>query len=220
MHLTACGREADMAPSKGPALEELVRAYFAQQGFFSLRGISLRFEDEEVTDIDVWVYGRQSASVRTRTIVNVKNKRSPKAFERILWTRGMQLVLGCDRAIVATTDTNPKVIRFAHQQKVAILTKEFLDRLQKGISITGRLTAEEFIQNIQSYRDHKQDGDWLKHISGAKSALISLQGYPAFNAAMSAFRFFAERAETRPRHKEQALRGVLPNRRIGLHRTR
>jgi hypothetical protein len=108
---------------KGAGLEELVRAYFDRQGFFALRGVCYQFEDEEVTDIDAWLYGRQSASVRTRTIVDVKDKRSPKAFERVLWARGMQLALGCDRAIVATTDRGAKIVRFAHQQKVALLTR-------------------------------------------------------------------------------------------------
>lgn len=193
---------------KGGGLEELVRAYFARQGFFALRGVSYRYEDEEVTDIDAWLYGRQSASVRTRIIVDVKDKRSPKAFERIIWARGMQLALGCDRAIVATTDGGAKIVRFAHQQKVALLTKDFLDRLRSKLDTSDRMTLEQFIDNIQIYRDHKQDGDWLRRISDAKSALISLQGYPAFNKAIATFGFFAERAQTRPLHKEQALRGA------------
>jgi hypothetical protein len=192
----------------GAGLEELVRAYFARQGFFALRGVSYRFEDEEVTDIDAWLYGRQSASLRTRSIVDIKDKRSPKAFERILWARGMQLALGCDRAIVATTDGGAKIIKFAHQQKVALLTKEFLARLQSKLGESERMTLEEFTDNIRSYKDHKQDGDWLKRIADAKSALISLQGYPAFNKAISSFGFFAERAHTRPHNKEQALRGA------------
>lgn len=197
-----------MAARKGADLEELVRAYLARQGFFALRSVSLRFEDEEVTDIDVWSYGRQSASIRTRTLVDVKGKRSPKAFERILWARGMQLALGCDRAIVATTDRNPKIVRFAQQQKVALLTKGFLDRLQSKIDTSDRQTLEQFLDNIRRYPDHKQDGDWLRRISDAKSAIISLQGYPAFNKSMVVFRFFAERAQTRPQHKEQAIRAA------------
>jgi hypothetical protein len=112
-------------PKTGAALEELVRAYFAREGFFVLRGVSYRFEYEEITDIDAWLYGWQSASLRTRMIVDVKDKRSPKAFERILWARGMQLALGCDRAVVATTDGSPKTLRFAHQQKIVLLTKGF-----------------------------------------------------------------------------------------------
>jgi hypothetical protein len=194
-----------MAARKGADLEELVRMYFARQGFFALRSISLRFEDEEVTDIDVWSYGRQSASIRTRTLVDVKDKRSPKAFERILWARGMQLALRCDRAIVATTDSTQKVIRFAQQQKVALLSKQFLDRLQNKLDISERLTLERFHDNIRKYPDRKHDGDWIRQIADAKSAVISLQGYPAFNKSMAVFRFFVDRAQTRPQHKEQVL---------------
>ena len=36
-----------------------------------------------------------------------------------------------------------------------------------------------------------------------------MHGYPAFNKAIATFRFFAERAQTRPHHKEQALRGAF-----------
>lgn len=195
-----------MATRKGSDLEELVRAYYARQGFFALRSVSLRFEDEEVTDIDVWCYGRQSASVRTRTLIDVKDKRSPKAYERILWARGMQLALGCDRAVVATTDSTQKVSRFAQQQKVSLLSKNFLDRLKNRIDVSKRLTFEQFLDTVRSYPNQKQDGDWIRQIADAKSAVISLPGYPAFNKSITIFRFFADRVQTRPQHREQALR--------------
>ena len=194
--------------AKGAELEELVRAYFARQGFYALRGVSLDFEGEQVTDIDVWLYGRQSASLRTRSIVDVKDKRSPKAFERIMWTRGMQLALGCDKAIVATTDSSPKVARFAQQQTVDLLSKEFLQKLEKRIDTKERLTMEQFGETIRQYAEQKQDGDWLGRMSDAKSAVVSLSGYPAFNVCMTAFGFFASRAETRPQHFDQAIRCV------------
>jgi hypothetical protein len=198
-----------MAVKKGAELEELVRAYFARQGFFALRAVSLRFDDEEVTDIDVWLYGRQSATVRTRGLVDVKNKRSPKAFERVLWTRWMQLALGCDRAIVATTENDPKVAQFAQQQKVALLTKTFLERLERGLQLGDRLSTEEFAQNIRSYEAHKQDGDWLAVLEAAKSAVISAEGFPAFNKCMTGFQFFGGRIDTRVQHREQGLRCAL-----------
>ena len=197
-----------MTRSKGPRLEEVVRAYFARQGYFALRGIDLRFEGDKVTDIDVWLYGRQSASIRTRTIVDVKDKRSPKAFERILWTRGMQLALGCDRAIVATTYSSPKAKRFAHEQGVSLLHKDFVERLRGKVDTSSRISGEQFTAIINEYKEHKLDGDWLRQIEDAKSALISLASYQAFNRAMSGFRFFAERAVTRPQHWEQAIRGA------------
>jgi hypothetical protein len=193
---------------KGPSLEELVREYFSKQGFYALRGVKLLFESEEVTDIDVWLYGRQSAGVRTRVVVDVKNKRSPKAFERILWARGLQLALGCDRAIVATTDGSAKVTRFAQQQKVALLSTKFLAKLEKRLSETdsARISTEDLEKSIREYPNQKQDGDWIRHIAIAKSAVVSLPGFPGFNLAVASFKFFAERAETRPQHREQALR--------------
>lgn len=196
-----------MAVAKGAGLEEQARAYFARQGFVAVRSVSVQFEDEEVTDVDVWLYGRQGAGIRTRALVDVKDKKSPKAFERVLWVRGMQLALGCDRAFVATTDTSPKVTRFAQQQKVALLPAAFLRRPSENAP--DRLTLEELLANIQQFPSHKQDGDWIKQIAAAKSAVVSLPPYPAFNKAISAFRFFAERAATRPQHREQALRGAL-----------
>lgn len=193
---------------KGSSLEELVRAYFARQGFFALRSVSYRYENEEVGDIDVWLYGRQSANVRTCTVVDVKNKRSPKAFERILWTRGIQIALKCDRAVVATTDDSVKVARYARHQGIALLSKSFVTLLRDKLDVDERLSLEQFVENIQKNRNHKQDGDWLRRISDVKSALISLPGYPAFNKAMAAFRFFAERIQTRSHCREQALRGA------------
>ena len=47
-----------MAATKGAVLEELVRAYFARQGFFVLRSVPYRFDGEDVTDLDVWLYSR------------------------------------------------------------------------------------------------------------------------------------------------------------------
>jgi hypothetical protein len=193
---------------KGPLLEEIVREYFSKQGFYALRGAKVQFEGEEVTDIDVWLYGRQSAGVRTRIIVDAKNRKTPKAFERILWTRGLQLAMGCDRAIVATTDGSPKATKFAQAQKVALLSTKFLAKLEKRLTATeaDRISTEDFTKLILSYPNQKEDGDWVRRIAEAKSALVSLPGYPAFNAAIASFKFFAERAETRPQHREQAVR--------------
>lgn len=198
-----------MALAKGAGLEELARAFFARQGFFALRSVSIQFEEEEVTDVDVWLYGRQGGGVRTRGLIDVKDKKSPKAFERVMWARGMQLALGCERAVVVTTDMSPKVSRFAQFHKVSLLTATFLRRWATEDIFRDRLTLEEFNSNIQSYSDQKLDGDWIAHIASAKSAVVSLPPYPAFNKAMNSFRFFAERTATRPQHREQALRGAF-----------
>ena len=198
-----------MASGKGPALEELVREYFAKQGYFALRSVPFRYEGEDVTDVDVWLYSRQAASARIRGLVDVKNKRSPKAFERILWVKGLQNALGCDRAFVATTDANPAAVRFAASQKISVLTKGFLDRLEKRLDNDIRLTLEAFVELINTNAAHKQDGNWVRVLEDAKSAVASLNGFSAFNRTMIAFRFFSERAEVRMQHKDIAVRCAL-----------
>jgi hypothetical protein len=198
-----------MAAGKGMLLEEVVRAYFAKQGFFALRGVLLRYGRDDVTDVDIWLYARHSASVRTRVVIDVKNKKSPHALERVLWTKGLQAITGADRAIVVTTDSGSHIAKFGYEQKVIVLTKTFLDRLQKTLALEERLTWEEFVAAVRQYSAQKTDGDWVRHLEDAKSGLISLPGFPAFNKAIGAFAFFAERIETRPHYREQATRCAL-----------
>jgi len=201
--------EAEMALTKGALLEELVREYFVRQGYFVLRSVPFQFDGDDVTDVDVWLYSRQAASARVRAIVDVKNKKSPKAFERVLWVKGLQAALGCDRAFIATTDVNPKLTRFAQSQQIAVLSKGILERLEKKLSVDDRLTLEEFLGLVQSYPAQKQDGDWIRLVSQAKAALASRSGFPAFNTTIAAFRFFAERAEMRVQYRDVALRSAL-----------
>ncbi|MBK3479766.1 hypothetical protein JJD66_27165 [Pseudomonas sp. MF6751] len=198
-----------MAISKGPLLEELVRAYFSKQGFYAIRSVPFSFEGNDVTDIDVWLYSRQTASVRIKAIVDVKNKRSPKAYERILWVKGLQSILKCDRAIIATTDENPGLAKFAHENNISVLSKGFLDRLDKKINVDARLSIEEFNLAIQENYNHKHDGDWIKVLSDTKSALASLGSFTAFNKAMMAFHFFADRMEVRSQYSNQLQRCLL-----------
>jgi hypothetical protein len=198
-----------MTGEKGGYLEEVVRAYFARQGFFALRGVPLRFGPGDVTDVDIWLYARHSASIRTRVVVDVKNRKSPRALERVLWTKGLQAITGADRAIVVTTDAGTHIAKFGHEQKVVVLTKAFLDRLQKTLSPDERLSLEEFLAAIRRYSAQKVDGDWIGRLEDAKSGLISLPGFAAFNRAMTSFAFFAERIEIKPHYREPALRCTL-----------
>ncbi|WP_296742642.1 hypothetical protein [Variovorax sp.] len=197
-----------MGGTKGPLLEELVRDYFGRQGYFALRSVLFQFDGDDVTDVDVWLYSRHAASARVRAIVDVKNKKSPKAFERVLWIKGLQTALHCDRAFIATTDATEKLMAFANSVQISVLSKGFLDRLEKKLTLPSRLSLEEFLSKIQSNPAQKQDGDWIRAITHAKSALISRPAFPAFNSAISTFRFFAERAEVRAQHRDAAIRAT------------
>jgi hypothetical protein len=114
---------------KGPALEELLKAYFWRAGYFVVRGVPYRLEDDDVTDIDLWLYERPGASTRRRLIVDVKSKRSPKVSERIIWARGLQVALGVDNAIVATTDRRLSNRRLAKNMGVTLFDGEAISKL-------------------------------------------------------------------------------------------
>ena len=192
---------------KGAKLEEMVRAYFDEPGSFAVRGAAYKYEGTKITDVDVWVYRRSATGIRTRCIVDIKDRRSPKTYERILWVRGMQLALNCDQAFVATTNASRLVTAFARRHGVVVLPKVFLAS-RRVDDRDERLALEDFAQNMAAYQEHKLDGDWVKRIYDSKAALISLSGYRAFNKALVEFRFFGERASTRQYQQEQVTRGL------------
>src|SRR4029079_147796 len=59
---------------KGSDLEETLKEYFWQAGYFAVRGVPYRLDDEDVTDVDVWLYERPAARARRRFTVAAKNK--------------------------------------------------------------------------------------------------------------------------------------------------
>src|SRR3546814_179293 len=118
----------------------------------------------------------------------------------------MQLAIGCDRALVATTETDPRIARFARDQKVALISRAFLSRIDGSDESLQRLSKEEFYAEIKRYPAAKQDGDWIKIVEGVRSSLISTHGFAAFNHAMKAFSFFANRIDVRAQSAEQAAR--------------
>ena len=74
---------------KGFEMEEQLRNYFMQSGYFVVRGVPFVYEGFDVTDIDLWLYSRESSLTRNITIVDVKNKKTPQAIERIFWAKGL-----------------------------------------------------------------------------------------------------------------------------------
>lgn len=148
---------------KGEELEELVRRYYYEQGFYALRSVDFTFDDEKITDIDVWLYARQSAGVRIRVLVDVKNKdKGAKALERVLWVRGLQNALEADRAVIATTNDSPSVVEFARQQNVTLLPKRILDALEKRFANDDRLTWDDFQALLRQNPNEKNE----KYLTG------------------------------------------------------
>jgi hypothetical protein len=190
-------------------MEELLRRYFIRSGYFTVRGVSFVYDGFDITDIDLWLYDRPSSVSRHRIIVDTKNKTTPKAIERIFWTKGLQHVLGVEQSIVATTDKRSAVSDFGKEQDVLILDGSFLDRLEKspsGEPFENRLTEEEFVELLGTYRPSKDGGDWKGRYKGAKRPLARDLGYNAINAWLIDAKFFAEQAQLVVTHREIAVR--------------
>ena len=129
---------------KGGAAEEALRLYFQRLGAFVVRGAKIRAGRDHVTDIDLWVYTRSSVHTRHVAIVDIKNKRKAKAYERLIWLRGLQEVVGADEAIVATSTAKDDAKPLAARLGIKVLSNQvFRAVVSKYENDVTRLSSEE-----------------------------------------------------------------------------
>lgn len=170
-------------PLKGSAAEEALRNYFLSIGYYVARGIKFTFHRFDVTDVDLWLYARNSPLSRERICVDIKNKKTPQALERIFWAKGLQSVLGLDSCIVATTDSRPDVREFGLQHNVRVLDGKFLSRLTNSArSHKERITEEDFLADLESGSLGRLSGDWRGRYEESKSRLLHSLNFDGCNA--------------------------------------
>jgi hypothetical protein len=192
---------------KGFEMEEALRSYFLQNGYYVSRGVPFRYDNFDITDIDLWLYHRTSPFSREVSIVDIKNKKTPQAIERIFWAQGLKTAIKANNAIVATTDRRREVTDFGRDLGIVVLDGSFLSRLDKLDNLLDeRLTEEEFTALIQSYALEKMDGGWTSRIRLCKSLLASDLGFDICNEWLFHLGFFLEQAMTRPQQREIAYR--------------
>jgi len=194
---------------KGPAAEEALRNYFLNIGYFVIRGGKFKFNRFDVTDVDLWLYGRSSALSRERVNVDIKNKKTPQALERIFWAKGLQSVLNLDGCIVATNDTRPDVREFGMRHQVKVLDGKFMGRLtQSSKSHLQRITEEQFLSSIDKASLGKLGGDWRGRYEACKSRLLTSLTFDGCNAWLEDILFFLEQTQSSP-DKSPAFRLVF-----------
>jgi len=175
-------------------LEEVLRAYFLRAGFFVIRGVPFRFADEDLTDVDLWLYERPTTSRRVQ-ICDIKYKQRPKAVERIFWTSGLADALGVDGAYVATTDKRKSLHAVAEKLDIQLIDGTDIQRIQGSQSILypNRIADEMLVQELQAvdkeFRSKNfQEAriDILSALSegfGAPSAVRALEGFSRLASA-------------------------------------
>ena len=193
--------------TKGFQAEENLRMYFLQNGYYVARGIPFKYKGFDITDIDLWIYHRTSSVSREISIIDIKNKKTPQAIERIFWVKGLQLAVGATNALVATTDKRIDVKDFGKKLDVFVLDGNFLNKIHKFETHQEfRLSDEEILKMIDSYSLSKLDGNWKVKFLEAKSLLVLGLNFDNLNKLIEIARFFAEQVLGKPSQKEIALR--------------
>lgn len=183
---------------KGQVAEERLREYFLDAGYFVCRGVPVTFESDEVSDIDLWLYTRSSALHRARANVDIKVRQRSKAFERVVWAKGLQGILGLDDAIVATTDRRDSVKRFALAHAVRVLDGAFLQRLEARAQ-NARLSEEEFQRELDPDNLDKLRGKWRDRLREAKARLVTSLDFSGCNYWLEEASYFLSRFSIRER---------------------
>ncbi|MET0636349.1 MAG: hypothetical protein ABWZ25_10010 [Chitinophagaceae bacterium] len=194
---------------KGAYMEELLRNYFLSQGFYVVRGLKYRFAGEDVTDVDVFLYKRISTTARHRGNVDIKNKKTPQAMERILWANGVKNLLNFNECIVATTDSRPFIHDFAKVHNTTLLDGNFTGRL-KSDPKAPRLSEDDLMQLLGKYSSlNVFKRDWRFIVEESKSRLLSEMDYSGFNAGLSPLQYFVNKSIVSVDEKKQAATRAL-----------
>lgn len=199
-------KTASKLTDKGADLEEILRAYFWHAGYFVARGVPFKVDGDDITDIDLWLYERPAAATRRRLIVDIKNKKSPKAAERIVWAKGLQAALSVDGAIVATTDSRPSTRKFSRALGVTLFDGEATSKLVNSNLLRRAewLTSEEFNSAIKRVDERRRSADWRTQIGEARASLISGFGVNSVNMNLSVCAYFAQQATNAYPNSEEA----------------
>lgn len=191
---------------KGPDLEETLKAYFWQAGYFAVRGLPFRLDGEDITDVDLWLYERPAALTRRRLILDAKNKKVPRAAERLVWARGLQSALGVDGAIVASTDKRQSSRRLAKAMGVTLLDGEAIAKLTNTskLRLDDQLPSEDFDGLFKAVDSGRRNGDWRAALLAPRASLLTSFGVHSTNTALRSVGFFGEQAILAAPRSEQA----------------
>jgi hypothetical protein len=195
--------------AKGLQTEELLRRYFLRTGFFVVRGVLVRHEGVDLTDVDLWIYERPTTLARRRTIVDIKDKGTPKAAERLFFVKGLAETIGVEGAGVATTDARPALRRLARKQGLLWIDGDDIQRLKASAELANwnRLSEEELISEVSSIDSLRMSRHLRDQFEKVKSAVASRFGASSANISLEGAGIFAR--ETISAHPNSPAAKVL-----------
>ena len=196
---------------KGELAEEALRSYFLQQNYFVVRSLPFSYAQSDITDIDLWLYGKTSPFTRERINVDIKNKNNPQAFERIIWAKGLQVSLQLERSLVVTTSTRKEVREFGLANDVIVIDGNLLNDLINKDNNSNRLTEECFLSMISDESSGKSDDDWKGRYIASKRRLINKFNFDGCNEYLKEINYFLEQSILRANRTPVPLRLLYVN---------
>ena len=181
---------------KGLETEEVIRSYFLGAGFFAVRGVKLRQGDDDLTDIDLWLYERSATLARRRIIIDIKDKAEPRAAERLFFVKGLAEIMQVEATGVVTSDSRRSLRELARKHNVLWIDNSDLQRLKSSEKLTAssRLTDEmlnDVIAKVDIARSSRKvrDAFW-----SVKSSVGDRFGPSCANTATEGAQHFARLA--------------------------
>jgi hypothetical protein len=160
-----------------------------------------------LTDVDLWLYLKESTIARTRINVDIKRKKTPQAMERIFWTKGLQDVLGLDSCIVATTDQRSETIQFGRAHDVTVLDGKFMQRvLSYGPDKDSRITEENYEALLDKTSMIESAVNFRNEYKKVKRLLLSDLNFNGCNIFLNKQKLLFEEYQLDSTTKECALR--------------
>ncbi|HKR59291.1 MAG TPA: hypothetical protein VJS64_06115, partial [Pyrinomonadaceae bacterium] len=119
----------------GDNLELRAAAYFQSQGYFVRRSVMLSVAagTADATDVDLLGIRFNVPLTEERLVADCKNRRKPRPFERILWTRGLASFANATQAVVILPRGVWQAREFATQGRVEVLESFEIERFLKTV---------------------------------------------------------------------------------------
>ncbi|MFW9878104.1 MAG: hypothetical protein ACFFG0_33910 [Candidatus Thorarchaeota archaeon] len=123
---------------KGLNAELKTAAYFQARGYLVRRGVTLSVSSgtKEATDIDLLGIRFGTFLDEERLVVDCKDRKKPRPFERVLWTLGVSSFSEATKSVVVLPKAPWQAREFASRKGIKILETRKLDELLKTVGNT------------------------------------------------------------------------------------
>ena len=164
----------------GDNLEFRAAAYFQAHGYLVRRGVllSVAAGTADATDIDLLAIRFTVPLAEQRLIADCKDRRKPRPFERILWTKGLASFAGATQAVVVVPKAVWQAREFAAQEAVEVLDVLEIERFLRSLN-SSYLPFGDADSRLAHQRRQHNEKDAHRHESELRQMLV--RGHPLTN---------------------------------------